>query len=633
MTKDDPVEHGFQELTCDDTQPQQPFQVVLVDIEKAAKDRIIHCIETPLEGVFDFVALSYRWGELAESLIDTRLGYLASITSFDLSDFYQLCRLMREEPDLKSIQYVWVDAICVDQTNYERRKATIHQMSNIYDKATYILAVPNLHMQHLIRVLQARGEAIGKLWDYQEYIYYLLQGNIDKLTQLDHAFFDDIGMPKEDQMLRQLMIKYNHCFMDGNITSTMVPSDINAQMFVEQLYDISQATSTTHRLRTCVSAVTGKHPPQADRYAAFDGFFLRGGVGLESDWHARLAWPGLKVENSVPTVPWKTYILRRNNAIVQVMEFLNDLINDWSSRVWVISEYQIARKKNNLKYWFIGLFRLTGLPFFKFDFSDPSLPDNMNTRYIYRQFHQTLIKQLNAQTFFKKMLSSKASKNEDRFYAILPQTKYKNNVNQVGHWNINNMASVKLKLFEIMDTKDKLALLFLVGKNYDSESTAQILPTFATPKIDQYFGDLFHGGYPLNFDLLNNATITIMPRAAAAATAHQRYDYLQLTPLKGYSVASKPYRNEDLIRYEKLQKKVLSHHFQLHDIDFVQLTPYDKNALSHDEKYRCSTSEIYLVGSFLENIWILTFQNYFFDKSYSWDYYDNEDTRTVFNIY
>ncbi|ORY97005.1 hypothetical protein BCR42DRAFT_497406 [Absidia repens] len=110
---------------------------------------MIHCVKKPLEeNDLKFVALSYRWGELHETLIDTGVGYTATITSFDLNDFYRLCEMMTIESDTKHINYVWVDAICVDQSP-AKRKATIHQMSNIYDRATYILAVPDLHVTYL----------------------------------------------------------------------------------------------------------------------------------------------------------------------------------------------------------------------------------------------------------------------------------------------------------------------------------------------------------------------------------------------------------------------------------------------------------------------------------------------------
>ncbi|ORZ04093.1 hypothetical protein BCR42DRAFT_444316 [Absidia repens] len=108
----------------------------------AASRRVIRCVKKPLEeNNLEFVALSYRWGELHETHIDTGVGYTASITSFALDDFYRLCEMMTVESDTMHIDYVWVDAICVDQSP-AKRKATIYQMSNIYDRATYILAVP-----------------------------------------------------------------------------------------------------------------------------------------------------------------------------------------------------------------------------------------------------------------------------------------------------------------------------------------------------------------------------------------------------------------------------------------------------------------------------------------------------------
>ncbi|ORZ07429.1 hypothetical protein BCR42DRAFT_153273 [Absidia repens] len=133
---------------------EKPFQVVLIDIKKAAEDNVIHCIETPLMGSGDlkYVAISYRWGELHETTVDTQLGYLASITSFGLDSLFKLCRTMTKEVDLKNMDYVWVDAICVNQGDYEKRKATIYQMTNIYERANYVVAVPDLHLRHLERI-------------------------------------------------------------------------------------------------------------------------------------------------------------------------------------------------------------------------------------------------------------------------------------------------------------------------------------------------------------------------------------------------------------------------------------------------------------------------------------------------
>ncbi|CAO3601313.1 unnamed protein product [Absidia cylindrospora] len=176
---------------------------------------------------------------------------------------------------------------------------------------------------------------------------------------------------------------------------------------------------------------------------------------------------------------WPQRLIEKGNAIRQAMRFLEDLIIDWSSRVWVISEFHIAKKKNNLKYWFIAL-NVFNVPFFKFDFTNPAFYSdiensvrkyNLEVSGVHLRFHSTIINQLNAQGFLKMMLKSKASKNEDRFYAILPQSKYKDQVSQVDQWNITTLISVKLKLFEIMDAEDKWILLFLCGYFCSRNST------------------------------------------------------------------------------------------------------------------------------------------------------------------
>ncbi|ORZ06450.1 hypothetical protein BCR42DRAFT_496310 [Absidia repens] len=633
MTKDNPLDHRVQELPCDDTQQHQQeqqnvFHIVLVDIEKTAIDKEVHCVEKPLGGVGDtkddlrFVAISYRWGELQEQIVDTGLGYLASITSFALDDFYDLCRTIRSEPDLKSIKYVWVDAICVDQTNYERRKATIRQMSRIYENATSILAVPDLHKQHLINVSTTNADIIADFFEYRNYIYYLIQGNADALVRQDNAFLDDIDVPK-DPMLRRLLTKYTHCFMEG-FTHTCLTSRFETEVLVEELYGMHEVDATT----------TGKNQRQhvQTRYASIEGWLCRAN---KEEHHSRTwldeVWTGKRDKYDTPILPWKHHIIKRNDIIRRIMVFLSDLIHDWSSRVWVISEYHMAKNKNNLKYWFLGLY-MWGLPCFKFDFrieiksgdivADDTLVDI--------QFHKTLIRQLKEKTFLEMMLNSKASKNEDRFYAILPHTKYKYKVNQVEHWEISSMVSVKLKLFEMMDVKDKLTLLYLSsGCCSDYEVRRPVLPSFATPAtattpVTTWAGevdDLVQEKSP-NFDLSKPSTITFN---------HCDYDghlyyYLQVTPKK-YSVLSKSY-HYGVGRCVDLQKKVLCTHFKLDEhsltIDFVRLSYFDEN-----DEYK-----IYLAGSFAESIWTLGINvRCYMQNDNGWDCYDNDNPITVFNIF
>ncbi|ORZ07339.1 hypothetical protein BCR42DRAFT_426082 [Absidia repens] len=530
---------------------------------------------------------------------------------------------MRFEPDLKTITYVWVDALCVNQTNYERRKATIHQMSTIYERATYILAVPDLHKQHLTNVLTASAVVMDKLEGYRKDIYHLIQGNTAKLIQLDNEFLDKIDVPK-DQVLRQLVTKYNHWFTDELSRHPEHPYNFEAEIVGEELNYISQDDSPINHQR-CQDATTGESQTQTDRYASFERLFDE--IKVEKRWNVRSAWHGKKYSNGYPMLPWKNYVFRRNNDIAQAMSLLNDLIKDWASRVWVISEYHMAKKKNNLKYWFIGLSdELAGLPFFTFDFGGSAILNDVETRSINREFHEKMIKQLDEKTFFEKILDSKASKNEDRFYAILPQSKYKDKINQVGEWKIDTMTSVRLQLFKFMDTKDKLVLLFMIGYTYYYGSKS-IFPTFATSTIE-YFSVDFEKSYPPNFDLSNQSTITIHHRVHDDS---QMYYYLQLTPKKYYVARKIDHKSSG--RSANIQKEIICNHFQLNEhnleIDTVRIPFYDVN----DESHLAGPYNIYLFGSFSENIWIYSFYNHLDFPSMLWDYYDNDDLFTVFNIY
>ncbi|CAO3588680.1 unnamed protein product [Absidia cylindrospora] len=407
MTNEDPLEQRFQELNCDTTQQQQqqqqqPFQVVLVDIKKAAC-KTIHCVEKPLAGDNTaFVALSYRWGELREQSVNTHLGYIATITSFKLRHFYKLCKMMTREPDLKSIDYVWVDAICVDQNNPIQRKATIHQMSTIYEKATYILAVPDLHLQHVINVSQVNHEIQQHLESLHRYIYDLIQGDADALHERDITFLDKIKVP-HDPALRHLLTTYTDCFADGFTKPQQYHVVIGRELAVEHLYAKSQA-----RDQAVVDA-DGENQTQTHGNDSLEGlhrcdqslcpFEL---IGKQKNFLEKAPYHLV--------LPWKTQIIRRNRIIRQIMQFLEDLIRDWSTRVWVISEYNIAKKKNNLKYWFIGLgvFGTSDRRFFEFDFGDSlDVRRSRKEKYPYQKFHETMINLLNTQSFFEMMLLSK----------------------------------------------------------------------------------------------------------------------------------------------------------------------------------------------------------------------------------
>ncbi|CAO3652938.1 unnamed protein product [Cunninghamella echinulata] len=181
--------------------------------------------------------------------------------------------------------------------------------------------------------------------------------------------------------------------------------------------------------------------------------------------------------------------------------FLEFLICDWSNRAWVISQIHIAKEKQEnhgtpLKYMFMSLLHPEVSTFFSYLFDHQpttvNTDNNVNNIDIYNvdsssKFIQLLKARLSQRQYIDMLLNSRAIKNEDRFNAILPiWKKYKHVIkdkNTISSWNITNMTSVRLKLYEIMDDLwDKARLLYACSKLID-------LPTFPS-YANRHRGDL-----------------------------------------------------------------------------------------------------------------------------------------------
>ncbi|CAO3638429.1 unnamed protein product [Cunninghamella blakesleeana] len=113
-----------------------------------------------------------------------------------------------------------------------------------------------------------------------------------------------------------------------------------------------------------------------------------------------------------------------------------------------------------------------------FDGNNSILHYDVNDPKIFNQFVKSRFMQ---RIHLEMILISNATRNGDRFNAILPSWhKYKHlikNKDTVSEWNITDMTSVRLKLYEIMDDLwDKAKLLYLCSRSHDGP----ILPSFAS---------------------------------------------------------------------------------------------------------------------------------------------------------
>ncbi|CAO3588637.1 unnamed protein product [Absidia cylindrospora] len=410
--------------------------------------------------------------------------------------------MMTIESDTKDIPYVWVDAICVDQQNPVRRKETIYQMSNIYDKASYILAIPDLHMTYLKGVSTTNYDTISASKEYYKELYHLLHGNTATFAALDEDFLNKSSITKDAPELKQLLLEHTDQF--GPSLTTYEQHD-RKYCPVLALDHICQ-TAPTHRTGHWKDWIKSSNKSIGN---------------LHHQCHETLCPLALRVvqkealdfdaEHQLNVSKWKSRMMKRSSSIRRSMELMTDLVVDWSSRVWVISEFSIAKRKNNLKYWFTQLsftdddddddmvdyFMAKGLYFFNLDFDAkpmdaPYFADHVvsrttrshSTNPVYIRFHYTMARHLSQQTFLEMMLGSKASRNEDRFYSVLPLSNYHEKKIEVSHWNIHSMLSVKLKLYDIMNNKDKVFLLFWsTGLDVLRNN---VLPTFATTTLPPF---------------------------------------------------------------------------------------------------------------------------------------------------
>ncbi|ORZ08201.1 hypothetical protein BCR42DRAFT_495648 [Absidia repens] len=648
MTKDDPAVHLVEDTVSSDTRMQRPFHIVLIDIKKVVEEGEIHCVEKSLDAVdLRFVALEYGDGngDIDETTVDTDLGYVASVTAFGLDDFYTLCKMMTRECDLKFINYVWVDTICVDQTNYQRRKMTIYRMNDIYEKASFIVVVPDLHLSCLLESDKKAGEIIRHTMANSQYIYHLILENTDQLIKLDEEWLDSMDVPK-DPAFRQPLIKYTNQFMDVLLNhkshgpgSTTIDSEKTS---VDDAHDCIKEKQLH------------KGSISSNEFSLEDLTIKQSNKENESvlyDWRRRVA-------EEVKNEKWKQLISERSERIRQSMEFFEDLFKRWSSDVWAISLYHIAKKKNNLKYCFIQLQRqceLGEIVFFRFDFDEQAISRQQNNCIFtnqslhhalttksynsYLKFQNMMRLQLTQQTFLELMLKSKAVKNEDRFYAMLPLSKYKDLIYISFEWCIDNLLSVKLRLFEFMDTQDKLDLLFLSCK---PSSKIMVLPTFATSRIKwpsrHYRSAMETDIFPCNFDLTDRSAIMLTESKLLSIDGNSStYHVLKLKPCEYYICDEPIFARRILEKNSKLRNRLeindAKDHFDMVcipssidlDIDFY------RHGQADDFRFR----QVFLVGCFAKNKWIMTAPLVFgsTDALPSWACHYTNDDDAPFDIY
>ncbi|CAO3652466.1 unnamed protein product [Cunninghamella blakesleeana] len=316
-------------------------------------------------------------------------------------------------------------------------------MNQIYKNAIYILTVPDLHNYYLYQNI-ANREIIDLIYKHKDTIHHDITHHpiTDKKNNVENS--------KSDSTLQ------------ANNNNDHYNSVIQNLMNMDIIKDNGEIKKYIEVLKNKIGDIRKENEE------------LRKGI------------EGLKIG-------------KKEDELKKVYGFLAYLLNDWSDRVWVISEYQIAKEKyikhrTPLKYIFVSLLwnddqSATARSFFSYSFTDQhnSKISNINDDPMIdyeevdnnNKFISFLESKFIQRSHINMMVGSNASRNEDRFYAILPSwSEYKSLIHDK-NTNITDMQSVKLKLYEILNDDDLWEKARLLVTSSICESKP-VFPTFAT---------------------------------------------------------------------------------------------------------------------------------------------------------
>jgi hypothetical protein len=115
-----------------DPLPRDHFR--LLYLEPGDKDSTIHCrlATFELQSAPTYEALSYTWGEAVSTHEIICNGSSRQVTS-NLHDALQYLRQIDGE------RIMWIDAVCINQTNPQERTAQVGIMKNIYSNSDHVV--------------------------------------------------------------------------------------------------------------------------------------------------------------------------------------------------------------------------------------------------------------------------------------------------------------------------------------------------------------------------------------------------------------------------------------------------------------------------------------------------------------
>ena len=109
--------------------------------DEGTQDDLLQCslVVRPLDNGEEYCAHSYVWGDVGQTVLISVNGLPMMVTENLLEVLNEIPRI-NDVKGVRTVQYHWIDAICIDQLNVAEKNVQVGRMGEIYKNAVRVVA-------------------------------------------------------------------------------------------------------------------------------------------------------------------------------------------------------------------------------------------------------------------------------------------------------------------------------------------------------------------------------------------------------------------------------------------------------------------------------------------------------------
>lgn len=456
------------------------FEIVLLDIKESIKNNYdFKCItENLYNPELIYCAISYRWGFVNEWEINTP-DYVSYVTSLPKVNLSILCKNLNKI----SINYIWIDSICINQKDEEKKKETIYRMNYIYKKAYKIFSVPDLGFMNIgiMEKININDKTVHPISYFKKQfnIYYSIYKDLEDFKNI-HKVYEFNGVFKNYEAIKNDINEYRDIIVCNEkkkyienyrkLKEHMEAKDIE---FFNKLEEYGVGTKEyVNDFKNVIEKYLGKdiyieRLEKLNELKSYENNYIHNYKSNKNIYDNITNY--LYEERN-----FFNFFCEYIYGYDIIKKYVSDVVTIWKNRVWIISEFSIGIKNDS-----IFMFLIKTETYIKISEEKKkekeitteeiegiyNLSENIiyvMNKDIYKSLYDITIKDpYNIYEILNTILFSESTNIEDRIYAIFPHSKYNNPryIKEIlNYWEINDIMDLKISLLKFFDVKNKYLL-------------------------------------------------------------------------------------------------------------------------------------------------------------------------------